>query len=77
MKTNVLRKTENTWEPEMMAPEEALAFLDNKGIRYDVCDTPVPYSENKVSCGKPLDIGDYMIKEYRNLPRSVVRNHKS
>ena len=76
MKTNVLRKTENTWEPEMMAPEEALAFLDNKGIRYDVCDTPVPYSENKVSCGKPLDIGDYMIKEYRNLPRSVVRNHE-
>ncbi len=76
MKTNVLRKTENTWEPEMMAPEEALAFLDNKGIRYDVCDTPVPYSENKVSCGRPLDIGDYMIKEYRNLPRSVVRNHE-
>ena len=76
MKTNVLRKTENTWEPEMMAPEEALAFLDNKGIRYDVCDTPVPYSENKVNCGRPLDIGDYMIKEYRNLPRSVVRNHE-
>ena len=76
MKTNVLRKTENAWEPEMMAPEEALAFLDNKGIRYDVCDTPVPYSENKVSCGRPLDIGDYMIKEYRNLPRSVVRNHE-
>ena len=76
MKTAVLRKIENTWEPEMMAPEEALAFLDNKGIRYDVCDTPVPYSENKVSCGRPLDIGDYMIKEYRNLPRSVVRNHE-
>ena len=60
----------------MMAPEEALALLDNKGIRYEMCDTPVPYSENKVSCGKPLDIGDYMIKEYRNLPRSVVRNHE-
>ena len=76
MKTAVLRKIENTWEPEMMAPEEALALLDNKGIRYEMCDTPVPYSENKVSCGKPLDIGDYMIKEYRNLPRSVVRNHE-
>ena len=57
MKTAVLRKIENTWEPEMMAPEEALALLDNKGIRYEMCDTPVPYSENKVSCGKPLDIG--------------------
>lgn len=76
MKTNVLRKTENTWEPEMMVPEEAMALLDNKGIKYEVCDTPVPFSENKISCGKPMDIGDYMIKEYRNLPSSFVRNHE-
>ena len=76
MKTNVLRKTVNMWEPSVMSAEEAMEWLDGKGLKYEVCDTPVPVSGNKVSCGKPLDIGDYMIKEYRNLPKSCLRNHE-
>ena len=59
-----------------MSAEEAMEWLDGKGLKYEVCDTPVPVSGNKVSCGKPLDIGDYMIKEYRNLPKSCLRNHE-
>ena len=76
MRTNVLRKSENMWEPSVMSAEEAMEWLDGKGLKYEVCDTPVPVSGNKVSCGKPLDIGDYMIKEYRNLPKSCLRNHE-
>ena len=55
MKTNVLRKTENMWEPEMMAPEEALALLDNKGIRYEMCDTPVLFPSVATRVRPPAD----------------------
>ena len=30
------------WEFNVMTPEEAMAWLDSKGIRYELCDTPVP-----------------------------------
>lgn len=58
-----------------MSYEEALAFLDSKGIRYEVCDTPVPVLANKVNCGVPLDSGDQMIEGYYYLPKSVVGLH--
>ena len=58
-----------------MTAKETLAWLDEKGIRYEVCDTPVPVLVNKVSCGVPQDIGDLMIEEYNYLPNSAVRLH--
>ena len=59
----------------MMTAEESLAWLDSKGIRYEVCDMPVPVVGNKVNCGTPLDMGDLMIEEYNYLPKSAVGLH--
>lgn len=75
MKTNVLRKTENTWEPSVMSAEEAMEWLDGKGISYELCDTPVPVTGNRVNCGKPLDAGEQTIDDYYYLPKSVVGLH--
>ncbi len=75
MKTNVLRKTENTWEPSVMSAEEAMEWLDGKGISYELCDTPVPVTGNRVNCGKPLDSGEQTIDDYYYLPKSVVGLH--
>ena len=58
------------WEPEMMTQEETMAFLDSKGIAYEICDTPIPVVGNGVRCGKPHDIGDLIIDEYRYIPKS-------
>ena len=55
-----------------MSYEEALAFLDSKGIKYEICDTPIPVLANKVNCGVPLDPGEQMIDGYYYLPKSVV-----
>ena len=49
----------------MMTPEETMAFLDSKGIAYEICDTPIPVLENKVRCGVPQDIGDLIVEEYK------------
>ena len=75
MKTNVLRKTENMWEPSVMSAEEAMEWLDGKGISYELCDTPVPVTGNRVNCGKPLDSGEQTIDDYYYLPKSVVGLH--
>jgi len=75
MKTNVLRKTENMWEPSVMSAEEAMEWLDGKGISYELCDTPVPVTGNRVNCGKPLDAGEQTIDDYYYLPKSVVGLH--
>ena len=55
-----------------MSFEETLAFLDSRGIKYEICDTPVPVLGNKVNCGVPLDPGEQMIDGYYYLPKSVV-----
>ena len=67
-----MRTEENGWMPYVMTPEETLAFLDSKGIPYEMCDTPVPVLENRVNCGVPLDSGEQMIDSYYHLPKSVV-----
>lgn len=59
----------------MMTPEEALAYLNNQGVNYEICDTPVPVLSNKVNCGLPKDSGDEMIEEYYYLPKSMVGLH--
>lgn len=61
--------------PYCMSAEETMEWMERNGIRYEVCDTPVPVLSNKVSCGVPLDIGDLVIDEYTNLPNSAVRLH--
>lgn len=72
---NRMKRKEKGWEPDVMTPDEALAFLDNQGICYKTCDTAVPVLGNKVSCGVPLDMGDLMIEEYTSLPHAAVRRH--
>lgn len=65
----------NGWEPDLMTYEETLAFLESKGIKYEICDTPVPVLGNKVNCGIPLDSGEQMVDDYYYLPKSVVGLH--
>ena len=73
--TKRLKIKGNGWVPDVMSAEEAMAYLESKGIKYEVCDTPVPILANKVSCGLPQDIGDYMVEEYSMLPHSAMRLH--
>ncbi len=42
------------WEFNVMTLKEAMAWLDSKGIKYELCDTPVPVLANKANCGVPL-----------------------
>ena len=37
-----------------------------------VCDTPVPYYENKVPCGVPSEVGDTATNECMMMPREMV-----
>ena len=62
-------------EPYIMSAEEALAYLDSKGIRYEICDTEVPVLANAVSCGSPQDVGAQAIDDYYRLPKSAVGLH--
>lgn len=73
--TMKIKLKKNGWEPDIMSAEEAIAFMDANGIRYEICDTPVPVLGNKVSCGVPADMGDIMIEDYTYLPHSAVRQH--
>ena len=59
----------------VMSPEEAIAWLDNKNVKYEVCDTPIPIMGNKVNCGVTLGIGDEMIEGYYYLPKSATGLH--
>ena len=59
----------------VLSPEEVMAMLDSKGIKYEVCDTPVPILANKVSCGKPRGTGDETIDDYYYVPKSMVGLH--
>ena len=63
------------WLPDVMTAEEAMMWLESKGVNYEVCDTPVPLLENAVSCGTPLGIGDETIEGYYYLPKSKWGNN--
>ena len=75
MKKKMVKQTRALWEPNVMTAEEAMAWLDGKGISYEVCDTPVPLLDNRVNCGAPLGIGDEMIEGYYYLPKSKLGNN--
>ena len=63
------------YEPCVMSPEEAIAYMDAHGIKYEICDTPVPVLGNSVSCGVPQDVGEQMIDDYYYLPKSATGPH--
>ena len=73
--TKKFKTKKHSIEFDVLSPEEALAWLDSKGIKYEICDTPIPIMGNKASCGVPKDIGDEMIEGYFYLPKSVVGLH--
>ena len=75
MKKELVREKDRTCEPSVMTADEAMAWLDSKGISYEVCDTPVPLLGNVVNCGSPLGIGDEMIEGYYYLPKSLLGNN--
>jgi SOS-response transcriptional repressor LexA len=59
----------------VMSPKEAIVWLDTMGVRYEVCDTPIPIMGNKLNCGVTLGIGDETIEGYYYLPKSAVGLH--
>ena len=65
----------NIFAAQMMSAEEAMTWLDSKGISYKVCDVPIPIMSGKINCGAPLGIGDEMIEGYYYLPKSAVGLH--
>lgn len=73
--TKTVKLREHGVEPYIMSAEEALAYLDSKGIRYEICDTEVPVLANAVSCGMPQDVGAQAIDDYYRLPKSAVGLH--
>ena len=73
--TKKMKQEGNGWEPYVMTPEEVFADFDRKGIKYEICDTPIPMLENKVNCGLPKDSGEQMIDDYYYVPKSAVGLH--
>lgn len=47
---------------------ELFRILDEQGWKPQLCDTPVPYYDNRVPCGKPLSAGDTTEGGYMMLP---------
>ncbi|MBR1566478.1 MAG: hypothetical protein IJ649_06915, partial [Oscillospiraceae bacterium] len=52
--------------------KETLALLEAAGWEPVLCDTPIRYFENAVSCGIPTDGGDPIGEDYL-MPRDFVR----
>ncbi len=75
MSKKIELKKKKGCEAYVMSPEEALEFFDRHGIKYEICDTPVPVLGNRVSCGIPSDTGEQVIEDYFYLPKSVVGLH--
>ena len=51
--------------------EKLLDSLEEAGWHPMVCDTPVPYYDNEVVCGKPNGVGD-VVREMRMLPKELL-----
>lgn len=73
--TKKFKTNKESAEFVILSPEEALEQLGSNGIKFEICDTPVPVMGNKASCGMPKDVGDEMIDGYVYLPKSVVGLH--
>ena len=55
--------------------KELCALLDEAGMRYEICDTPVPVSLTSVPCGSPTELGPEEIDDYILLPKALVGHH--
>jgi hypothetical protein len=55
--------------------EELCALLDEAGMRYELCDMPVPVSLTSVPCGSPTELGPEDIDDYILLPKKLVGLH--
>lgn len=55
--------------------QDIFALLDEAGVKYELCDTPVPVSLSGVPCGFPTDLNDECIDDYYLVPKSVVGQH--
>ena len=51
---------------------QLFASMRSQGWDPQLCDTPVPYYDNRVPCGLPCGAGDIEQGEYIMLPRSVA-----
>ena len=51
--------------------EKLLESLERAGWHPMVCDTPVPFYDNDVMCGKPNGVGD-VVKEMRMIPHELL-----
>lgn len=52
--------------------KDIFKLLDGSGVKYELCDTPVPVSLSGVPCGFPEDMGDECIDDYYLVPKSLV-----
>ena len=55
--------------------EEIFALLNEAGVKYELCDTPVPVSLSGVPCGYPESLNDECIDDYYLVPKSLVGPH--
>ena len=55
--------------------QEILALLDEAGMQYELCNTPVPVSLKKVPCGFPTNLGEQDIDDFILLPKKLVGQH--
>lgn len=67
MRQNLMKSA--SFKLEVMSPEVALAWLDEKGIKHEDCDTPIPILSNPVVCGKPQGMGDVTFDDYLMIPK--------
>lgn len=51
--------------------KEILKLLEDAGWQPQVCDTPIPYYDNRVKCGLPNDVGD-VVEEKKMFPRKFL-----
>ena len=63
-------------EQELLQVPEHLRELfreyDALGWNPQLCDVPVPYYDNRVPCGMPLETGDICDDEYALMPRDMA-----
>ena len=50
--------------------KEVFELMERSGMTPQLCDTPVPYYENEVPAGIPIDLGDIVKGGYIMQPRS-------
>ena len=55
--------------------QEIFALPNEAGVKYELCDTPVPVSLSGVPCGFSESLNDECIDDYYLVPKSLVGPH--